>query len=97
MKPTLYIFIAALTVSLLATQADAADCFADYKAKQNNPLRLHYGVVQLNGACSKDTARSEIAKRLNGTGWTLLNVLSVFGPDELPERKDSAGPFYLRY
>ncbi len=85
-------------VGLLAVAAPAqAQCYADYKAKQDNPLRLHYGVVQLQGACSASAARSEVADRIARGGWTLLNVVSVFGPEGLNERRDSAGPYFLRF
>jgi hypothetical protein len=97
MKQMLYSLAVAMSFALVASQAGAADCYADYKAKQDKPLRLHYGVVQLNGDCSKGAATSEISDRLAGSGWKLLNVLSVFGPEGLSEREDSAGPFYLRY
>jgi hypothetical protein len=30
-------------------------------------------------------------------GWTLLNVLSVFGPEGLGERESSAGEYFLRF
>lgn len=93
----LYSLAVAMSFALVASQAGAADCYADYKAKQDKPLRLHYGVVQLNGDCSKGAAKSEISERLADSGWKLLNILSVFGPEGLSERKDSAGPFYLRY
>ncbi|HGG65793.1 MAG TPA: hypothetical protein ENK34_14610, partial [Rhodobacteraceae bacterium] len=35
--------------AMLGTTAFAADaaCYADYKAKRDNPLKLHYGVVEL--------------------------------------------------
>lgn len=82
---------------MLALPAQAAGCFADYKAKQDNPLRLHYGVAQINGACDTRSAAAELAPRLNAQGWTLLNVVSVFGEDGLASRKDSAGPNYLRF
>lgn len=75
----------------------AADCYADYKAKQDNPLRLHYGVIQLNGACKRGPAKAELSARLNQNGWTLLNVLSVFGPEGLDERRSNAGSYYLRF
>lgn len=82
---------------MVASPSLAADCFADYKAKQDSPLRLHYGVIQLTGPCQPGAARDEVAERLKRAGWTLLNVLSVFGPDGLEERKANAGPHYLRY
>lgn len=81
----------------LAQTAHAADCYADYKAKQENPLRLHYGVARIDGACEKEAASAELKPRLAQEGWTLLNILSVFGEDGLAQRKDSAGTNYLRF
>lgn len=77
----------------------SAECFADYKAKQDAPLRLHYGVAQVSDAACGDKAiaQGELTPRLASDGWTLLNVLSTFGPEGLPERKASAGDYYLRY
>ena len=86
-----------LTALALPSGAYAADCYADYKAKQDNPLRLHYGVAELRGGCSAGAAKSELTPRLASKGWTLLNVVSVFGPEGLETRKDSAGQFYLRF
>ncbi|WP_050931027.1 hypothetical protein [Aestuariivita boseongensis] len=87
-----------LAVALMAVAAPAqAECYADYKAKQDNPLRLHYGVVQLQGPCSANAARAEVAARIAQGGWTLLNIVSVFGPEGLTERRDSAGPYFLRF
>ncbi|WP_370400011.1 hypothetical protein [Sulfitobacter sp. JB4-11] len=80
-----------------AVPASAAGCYADYKAKQDNPLRLHYGVAEIRGACNANAARSELAGRLSAQGWTLLNVLSVFGEEGLAQRKNSAGSNYLRF
>ncbi len=74
----------------------SAECYADYKAKQDNPLRLHYGVAEVS-QCSKNAARDELSKRLAAKGWTLLNIVSVFDRSGLAERKESAGPNYLRY
>jgi hypothetical protein len=72
-------------------------CYADYKAKRDGPLRLHYGVMQVpSGACDPDAAAAEIARRL-GDGWQLLDVVSVFGPEGLEERRESAGDHFLRY
>ena len=87
----------ALTVLLLTTAAAQAACFADYKAKQDNPLRLHYGVVQLTGACDAQSAAQEISSRIAGDGWQLLNVVSVFEDGGLEQRKQSAGDYFLRY
>jgi len=87
---------AMLTLPALAAQAG---CYADYKAKRDNPLKLHYGVVQLpDNACgSLQAAASNISGRLAGDGWVLLNVLSIFDASGLPQRSESAGEYYLRY
>lgn len=94
MKPLVF---AALIGLALAGQAQAA-CYADYKAKQDDPLRLHYGVAQIpDGACSKGGAKKALAPRLKANGWKLLNVISVFGDEGLDERKSSAGEYFLRF
>lgn len=94
MKPILSSLAVAALISL--GTAASAECYADYKAKQDNPLRLHYGVMQVS-ACDKGQAQQEVAQRLSASGWTLLNVMSVFGPEGLEKRKANAGQFYLRY
>lgn len=86
-----------LAVSLALTGPATAQCFADYKAKQDTPLRLHYGVAQVSGQCKTGAARDELKGRLGAQGWTLLQVMSVFGPEGLEQRKDSAGQYYLRF
>ena len=89
----------AITALALALAAPAsAECYADYKAKRDEPLKLHYGVAQVSDAnCSPGAAEGELAPRLSSDGWTLLNVLSTFGPEGLEERKASAGAYFLRY
>ncbi|MEQ3625615.1 MAG: hypothetical protein ABNH26_02875 [Celeribacter sp.] len=87
----------AFAFAALASPASAA-CFADYKAKRDTPLRLHYGVAEIDEArCDKRAASTALERRLAQDGWTLLNVLSVFDEDGLEERKKSAGPYFLRY
>lgn len=81
---------------LSATFAQAA-CYADYKAKQDDPLRLHYGVTEIRGECSVGSAAAQLRDGLARDGWQLLNVLGVFDDSGLEERRDSAGEFYLRY
>lgn len=92
------LFVTTAILSALALPA-SAECFADYKAKQDDPLRLHYGVAQVSDSACDDAAaaKGELAPRLASDGWTLLNVLSTFGSDGLSERKASAGDYYLRY
>ena len=90
-------FMLSCVLTCALASGAAAQCFADYKAKQDNPLRLHYGVVQLSGACNARSARGEIQSRIARQGWTLLQVMSVFGPEGLNQRRDSAGQYFLRF
>ena len=93
MKRTLLITAALVALS---TGAQAA-CYADYKAKRDDPLRLHYGVAEITGDCSVAAAEAELADRLAADQWQLLSIEGVFDDAGLEERQDSAGEFYLRY
>lgn len=84
-----------LALTLMPAAAQAA-CYADYKAKRDRPLQLHYGVMQVS-SCSPAEARQEVAGRLASAGWTLLNVLSTFDESGLERRKADAGQYYLRF
>ena len=92
------LFPLALLVVMAAGTANAA-CYADYKAKKDGPLRLHYGVIELPDPACRNTgrARQMVAQRIASGGWTLLNVMSVFGPEGLNQRRASAGEFFLRF
>lgn len=96
MKKAARILAFSALFSLVGLAASAA-CYADYKAKQDNPLRLHYGVIEVQGQCRPGPARREVAQKLKASGWTLLNVMAVFGPEGLAERRANAGQFYLRF
>jgi hypothetical protein len=88
----------ALMMAVMMAVPARAECYADYKAKQDDPLRLHYGVAQIaDQNCDKKSAKRVLTKRLGSEGWTLLNVLSIFGPEGLEERKASAGEYFLRF
>ena len=90
--------VAALCLALAAGPVAAA-CFADYKAKQDNPLRLHYGVIELpEGACADPAAaEAEIARRIAAENWELLSVMATFDEAGLEERRASAGDYFLRF
>lgn len=90
-------FLSSILASVVLTGAAQAACYADYKAKQDNPLRLHYGVAEIRGDCSVRSAESELSGRLASHGWELLNVLSVFDDANLDDKKDSAGDYFLRF
>ena len=87
-----------ILVGVLALPAHA-ECYVDYKASKSDPVGFAYGVSQVSDpACGKPrVAQDELAPRLASDGWTLLKILSSFGPEGLNERKSSAGDFYLRY
>ncbi len=93
MKHALPLLLAAFVMAGPA----AAACYADYKAKQDNPLRLHYGVIEVpDSACDAAAAANVVADRL-GDGWQLLEIVSVFGPEGLDEREARAAEYFLRY
>jgi hypothetical protein len=89
----------ALVVLLAAALPAEAACYADYKAKRDNPLRLHYGVMELpESACtSRATAEEVVRSRLGPADWQLMNVVGLFGDEGLEERRESAGDFFLRF
>ena len=89
--------IASLTALVLMAGTANAACYADYKAKRDAPLRLHYGVAEIEGDCTVENAESELADRIASKGWELLAVLSVFDESGLDDRRENAGEFYLRY
>lgn len=89
-----------LSVALAAiAQTAQASCYADYKAKRDDPLKLHYGVIDLpNSACDNRKAAARLIRaRIEADGWSLLKVQSIFNEAGLEERKESAGEFFLRY
>lgn len=94
-RTALFAALLALAPAMMPGQAQA-ECYADYKAKQDDPLRLHYGVAQVSD-CNKKAAKAELAPRLRASGWKLLSVISTFGPEGLSERQSSAGEYFLRF
>jgi len=71
------IIILALVLGLTASQASAT-CVVQYKAKQDNPLRLDYGTTVVpDSACTKAAATPIVADELAQRGWTLLSIVSV--------------------
>jgi hypothetical protein len=88
----------AVMVMALSTTAHAA-CYADYKAKQDNPLKLHYGVMKLSsGDCGGvGNPKAVVSQRLSQNGWKLLNVMGTFDDSQLDRRRGNAGQFFLKY
>lgn len=92
------LLLATVAFAWLALPAHAA-CFADYKAKRDDPLQLHYGVIKIDSSpCAmSNKVKSTIESRLNAAGWQLLQVQSVFEDDGLEKRKSDAGKYFLRF
>ncbi len=88
----------AVLIAVLAAAPAAAQCYADYKAKQDNPLRLQYGIVELPPeACGDRAAAARHAGAvLAEHGWTLLQIESTFGEDGFAQRRSRAGAIHLR-
>ena len=86
-----------ITYLCVIASGSSAACYADYKAKQDAPLRLHYGVAQISGECTTASAEAELPPRLAVDGWQLLTVLGTFEDAGLEERKETAGDYFLRY
>lgn len=86
-----------LLAVLMLAQPAAAACYADYKAKQDDPLRLHYGIIELPAdPCTIAAAEAALQDRL-ADGWQLLQVVGTFGNDGLDSRRNDAGAYFLRY
>ncbi len=91
--------VSAFCLFLASASVAQAACFADYKARQDDPLQLHYGVVRLSDdACpSKDAAKRQIARRIAQDGWELLTVMSLSTKEPTDRQRSNAGQYYLRY
>ena len=89
--------VLSLVLLVFGSAAAQAACYADYKAKKDNPLQLQYGVAEIYGACTIDQARAELTPRLAIDGWQLLEVVGTFDETGLEGRQNSAGDYYLRY
>ncbi|MCC5991906.1 MAG: hypothetical protein JJT99_05215 [Rhodobacteraceae bacterium] len=87
-----------LAAALALAAPAAGQCYADYKAKQDNPLRLQYGIVELPDNACTDRARAQahVAQVVARSGWTLLQLESIFGPAEFQARQSNAGVIHLR-
>ncbi|MCC7319446.1 MAG: hypothetical protein IT542_00555 [Rubellimicrobium sp.] len=89
--------LASLVLFVAAVTSAEAGCYADYKAKKDNPLQLQYGVAEILGACTPDDAYAELAPRLASDGWQLLEIVGTFDESGLEGRRASAGEYFLRY
>jgi len=90
------ILASALTLFVLTSPA-AAQCYAHYKAKQDDPLRLHYGILALEtSACSGNPVR-EVRARLAAQNWTLLTLVETTTETPSQQQRVNAGVYFLRF
>lgn len=87
-----------ITALCFAAGHAQAACFAHYKAKQDDPLQLHYGVMQIeDGACTPGAAMDVVNARLLPNGWTLLNIVKTSPDTPTPQEQSNAGEYFLRF
>ncbi len=88
-----------LSLLLAMPAAAQAECYVHYKAKQDSPLRLHYGILALgSAACPGPAAATRNAEsRLQAAGWTLLNIVALSTDPPGAEQRANAGAYYLRF
>ncbi|MCT4557660.1 MAG: hypothetical protein N4A61_06330 [Pelagimonas sp.] len=92
------LFSMAFGLVLMVPTGALAECFVAYKAKQDSPLRLHFGVLSLPGDCpSKADATAQASRRLTNAGWTLLTITQLSETPPSLKTKADAGEHYLRY
>jgi hypothetical protein len=83
---------ALVTALALAVGPASAECYAEYKAKRENPYSLDRGVMEIpDGACDRSSAEAIVAERLAAEGWTLLSIVSVSGGQGSGDGKGNAG------
>lgn len=92
-----HILLSSALILSMASGAQAA-CFAHYKAKQENPLKLAYGIMSVGDAqCSATAAKATVKNRLLQNGWVLLNIVRVTTKAPTTSEERNAGAHYLRF
>ena len=86
-----------LWCACLSSVAHAEDCFVLYKAKKDNPLKLHLGLIQINGQCASHDIEGITIQRLNSSGWKLLKIVKFTGKIEVEKMEKDLGDYFLKY
>lgn len=81
----------------LSSVAHAEDCFVLYKAKKDNPLTLHLGLMKIDRTCSDDAIEVISRLRLQPAGWSLLQIVNVSKDIEVEKIKRDLGEYFLKY
>lgn len=87
----------ALCFATFFSAAYANECFVLYKAKKDNPLKLHLGLIQINGQCSDHDVEGITSKRLSSTGWKLLQIVTSSGNIDTKKMESDLGDYFLKY
>ena len=81
----------------LSSLAHAESCFVLYKAKKDNPLKLHLGLMKIDRTCSDDAIEAILRLRLQPVGWSLLQIVNVSKDIEVDKIKRDLGEYFLKY
>ena len=81
----------------LSSVAHAEDCFVLYKAKKDNPLKLHLGLMKIDLTCSDDAIEAILRRRLLPAGWSLLQIVNVSQDIAVEKIKRDLGEYFLKY
>jgi predicted lipoprotein with Yx(FWY)xxD motif len=77
MKHMLHIAGLALALTLAAGGSAMAACTVEYKAKQDNPLRLDHGTITLPECGSRKEVEKAVSDDLAARGWILLKIVGT--------------------
>ena len=87
----------AAAAAVLPLTAYAENCFVLYKAKKDNPLKLHLGLMKIDRTCSDDAIEVILRRRLLPAGWSLLQIVNVSQDIAVEKIKRDLGEYFLKY
>ena len=93
----LIVAVTFLWSACLSSVAHAENCFILYKAKKDNPLKLHLGLMKIDRTCSDDAIEVILRRRLLPAGWSLLQIVNVSQDIAVEKIKRDLGEYFLKY
>ncbi|WP_127106179.1 hypothetical protein [Pararhodobacter zhoushanensis] len=92
-----HLILAAGATLVMALPASAA-CYAEYRAQQQNPVQLAFGVAEIRGgSCDAQSAATYLRSALARSGWTLSNIVSTVSSNSAPGNSGYTNGHYLRF
>jgi len=79
------------------THAFADNCFILYKAKKDDPLRLHVGLMEIEQKCTNADLEVLAEQRLRSDGWLLLKIVDRLQRTDTKKIESDLGEFFLKY